>query len=48
MYCAYVKMYIEVKWEWNLEVNVETAGTGKANINKLPEYGYLQSLLNGC
>jgi lysophospholipase L1-like esterase len=48
MYCAFAKMYIEVKWEWHLAVNNTTAGTGTANTGKLPEYQYLKSLLSGC
>jgi lysophospholipase L1-like esterase len=46
MYCAYAKMWIAVKWEWNLRVNTTTAGTGTANTGGLPEEQYLQSILN--
>jgi hypothetical protein len=46
MYCAYAKMWIEVKWEWNLAVNHTTAGTGPSNTNAAPEQQYLQYLLN--
>jgi lysophospholipase L1-like esterase len=48
LYCAFAKMYIAVKWEWNLAVNNTTAGTGAANTGNLPEYQYLQSLLGSC
>jgi lysophospholipase L1-like esterase len=46
MYCAYAKMWIAVKWEWNLGVNITTPGTGTSNPNALPESQYLQSILN--
>jgi len=36
-YCAHAKMWIAVKWEWNLAVNDATAGTGIANTAALPE-----------
>jgi lysophospholipase L1-like esterase len=48
LYCAYAKMWIAVKWEWNLAVNNTTAGTGSSNTGALPEYQYLQSLLTSC
>jgi hypothetical protein len=50
MYCAYAKMWIAVKWEWNLQVNDTTPGTGVNNPNKDPEAQYLASLLtsNTC
>ena len=46
MYCTYAKMWIAVKWEWNLAVNNTTLGTGPSNTNSLPEFQYLQSLLS--
>ena len=48
LYCAYAKMWIAVKWEWNLAVNNTTFGTGPVNTSALPEYQYLQSLLSSC
>jgi hypothetical protein len=48
LYCAYAKMWIAVKWEWNLALNNTTAGTGPINTSAQPEYQYLQSLLSSC
>jgi lysophospholipase L1-like esterase len=48
LYCAFAKMYIAAKWEWNLAVDDTTAGTGPANTSHLPEFQYLQSLLSSC
>lgn len=49
MYCTYVKMWIAVKWDWNLAVNNTTPGTAStSNPDALPEFQYLQDILNTC
>jgi hypothetical protein len=45
MTCAYVKMWIAVKWEWNLEVGTISDGIN----NQVPtERIFLQDTLNNC
>jgi hypothetical protein len=46
LYCAYAKMWIAVKWEWNLGVDTTIPGTGSVNTSALPEDEYLESILN--
>ena len=46
LYCAYAKMWIAVKWEWNLGVDTTIPGTGPVNTSALPEDQYLESILN--
>jgi hypothetical protein len=45
MTCAYAKMWIAVKWEWNLEVGTIADGI---NGNEPTERIFLQDTLNGC
>ena len=45
MTCAYVKMWIAVKWEWDLEVGTINDGS---NPNEPNERIFLQNTLNGC
>ena len=46
MACAYAKMWIAVKWEWNLAVSISTTPGGK--ISGASEEAALQSALNSC
>jgi hypothetical protein len=48
MYCAYAKMWIEVKWQWNLAVATADIGTFvfPDGTTGLSEQGALQYLLN--
>jgi hypothetical protein len=45
MKCAYVKMWIAVKWEWSLEVG--TIADAVAD-NEPTEWLFLQNALNSC
>ena len=45
MTCAYVKMWIAVKWEWSLEVGtIDDALAGNEPTERL----FLQNAINGC
>jgi lysophospholipase L1-like esterase len=44
MTCAFVKMWIAVKWDWSLGVSTQTGG----KINGESEQAALQSALNSC
>jgi hypothetical protein len=45
MTCAYVKMWIAVKWEWSLEVGTVDDGSNSSEPN---ERIFLQDTLNSC